>query len=289
MRDLWSMALSMLMAGGLLTACGLTAAQRDAAGTFSRAAVSVGDFASTTFPAMRQAAIDMNTTDVIIGGSAPADQLDQHFPLDAVAERVAAAQALSNYGTLLQALVDDTEAAALKTASDNFVASVRNVRGKSLSDDQYQALGTIVQEIGGAIVEAKKARAVKEIATQVRPDIDHLCDLLAQDFAPTGGHLAQGLDVTRMRLDSDADLNLARARSDAERARAVDAIGQVAAAQATLEVLDTRAVATVQQLKVANGALVSALAERQYSLEDLRGASQQVQRLSAAVKTLAGR
>ena len=290
MRDPVHRLLLVLIATSLLAGCGLTAAQRDAAGTFSRAAVNVGDFATATFPAMRQSAIEMNTTDVLLGGNAPADQLDQHFPLDGVAERVAAAQALSNYGTLLQALVDDAQQAEIKRAADHFVASARNVPGVTLTDKQYDAMGTVVQGIGSGVVEANKARAVKQIATDAKPSVDHLCDLLAEDFDPNGLHLAQGLNLTQMRLDSDTDLDLARSRrSPEERARAVDALAQVAAAQATLQVLGTRATDTVTQLKLANAALVSVLAEQEYSLADLRKASQQVQRLSAAVQTLAGK
>jgi hypothetical protein len=290
MRSLLGRLLLLLIVGAALAACGLTAAQRDAAGRFSRAAVDVGDFAGTTFPAMRQSAIEMNTTDVIIRGHAPADQLDQRFSLNNVAERVAAAQALSDYGTLLRALVEETQEEELKKASDNFVASARNVPGKKLSDAQYEALGTLVQGIGSVVVEAKKASAVKKIAVQVQPDIDHLCDLLLEDFDPTGLHLAQGLDITLKRLDSDTDLALAGAHSTfADRALAVQGIQQVTASQGTLAMLKTQATPTVQQLKLANTALVAALNDQQYSLDDLKSLSQQVQGLSAAVRTLAGK
>jgi hypothetical protein len=290
MKSLLCRSLLLVVGGAALAACGLTAAQRDAAGRFSHAAVDVGDFAGTTFPAMRQSAIEMNTTDVIIGGHAPADQLDQHFSLDTVTARVAAAQALSDYGTLLRALVEETQEEELKKASDNFVASARNVPGKKLSDQQYEALGTLVQGIGSVVVEAKKASAVKEIAVQAQPDIDHLCDLLLEDFDPTGTHLAQGLDVTQKRLDGDTNLALAGARSTfSDRALAVHGIQQVAASQGTLKMLDTQAKPTVQQLKLANTALVKALSDQQYQLDDLKNLSQQVQGLSAAVRTLAGK
>jgi hypothetical protein len=279
-----------LFIASTLAACGLTAAQRDAAGRFSSAAVDVGDFAANTFPAMRQSAIEMNTSDVILRGHAPADHLDQHFDLDKVEPRVAAAQALSNYGKLLRALVEETQAEEIKKASDNFVASVRNVPGKKLSDQQYEALGTVVQGVGGMIVEAKKAHAVKEIVPQAQDDVDKLCDLLSEDFDRRKVHLAQGLDVTRIRLASDADLALtSTSGSSAERALAAQGVQQAAAADATLTVLDAQGKDTVQALKKANAALAAAVQEQSYSLEDLKSLSQQVQGLAAAVRTLAGK
>src|SRR5207253_4428091 len=99
---------------------------------------------------------------------------------------------------------------ALKKASDDFVNNVTSVSDKKLSDAQLEALGEIVRQIGSWVVEYKKAQAIKAIVPQVKPDIDAICDLLGADLDPKGGHFAQEVDATIIRLEGDLDTPLDR-------------------------------------------------------------------------------
>ncbi len=170
----------------VLAGCGLTGAQREAAAGFARATAEVGEFTAKEFSGLRGLTIEMNTYDVAINGTADPNNLDESLDLDRVAARVAAATALSSYGQLLLSLVEETQEAELKAASDNFVASFKNVSDKRLNDAQLDALGTLVQGVGGLLIERKKAIAVKRIVKDAKPDVDTICDLLIRDFNRTG-------------------------------------------------------------------------------------------------------
>jgi len=270
-------------------ACGLTTVQRQAALSLGQAAVTVGSFAATTFPEMRQTAIEMNTTDVTIGGHASRADLDEGFHVEHIASRVAAAHALEAYGELLRTLVEETQKDELRKASSRFVASARSVPGRRLADAQYEALGALVEGIGGMVVEARKARALERIVPAYKADVDHLCALLLEDFDPRGLHLAQRFEGALQRLDSDAELVLAaRGGGPGGPALAVGGMRQVTDGRALLEVLGGRGRETVRALGKANTALDAALRDETFSLDDVRAVATRVESLAAAVRALAG-
>jgi len=273
--------------GGL--ACGLTTMQRQAVASLAEAAVTAGSFAATTFPEMRQAAVALNATSVRLGGHASPGDLDEGFHVERVAPRVAAALALADYGELLRALVEETRHDELAAAAARFVASARTVPGRRMSDEQYAALGDLVEGIGGMVIEARKARAIERIVPAYEADVDHLCDLLLEDFDPRGLHLAQRFAITLERLDADADLALAlRDGPSLGRSIAVQGIQQVTAGRALLEVAGGQGRVMVLTLKRANAALAAALRDDVVAIDDLRAVAMQVQSLAAAVRVLAG-
>jgi hypothetical protein len=272
--------------GGL--ACGLTTMQRQAVTSLGDAAVTVGRLAAITFPEMRRTAIALNATDVRLGGHASPADLDEGFHVEHVAARLAAALALEDYGNLLRTLVEDTRREELMAAAARFVASARLVAAGQLSDEQYAALGELVEGIGGMLIEARKARAIERIVPAYAADVDHLCDLLLEDFDPRGLHLAQRFAITLERLDADVDLALAPGGgASLGRSIAVQGIQQVTAGRALLEVVGEQGRAMVLTLKRANAALAVALRDQAFAIEDLRAVAMQAQSLAAAVHVLA--
>jgi hypothetical protein len=274
---------------GCALGCGLTEIQREAVTHFGNSATSLGGFAAGELPQLRDTAIAMNKADIAIGGSRKIGDLERNVEADDVVRRVKAAEALRNYGTLLTSLATDTEADALKKASDDFVNSVKSVSEKKLSDAQLEALGEIVRQIGSWVVEHKKANAIKAIVPTVQPDIDALCGLLADDLNPTGGHLAQEVDATIIRVESDVDDALGGRATFAERGVAIDAAGRAMEARARLAQVDAPAVAAFGTLKKGNDELVGTLQENALTLKDIEEVAQEAEAVTTAAKALAGK
>jgi hypothetical protein len=66
-------------------------------------------------------------------------------------------QALEAYAQLLHALVTTSQQEQLQTAADCFVTSLRKVQGVSLGDDQADAIGLAIEQVGGLIVEYQRS------------------------------------------------------------------------------------------------------------------------------------
>lgn len=270
--------------------CGLTVAQQEAVRTFGRASTTVGEFATSELPRMRETTMALNTASVSIGGTADPGDLDGPADPNTIPTRVLAAEALTSYGRLLLALVEETQAQELQKAADEFVASAEKASESDLSDTQLQAAGKIVTAIGRRIVEYKKSRALKAIVSKYRPVIDELCDLLRLDFLKTGLRLAQGLDVAVVRLQADADIALAdRHTPKTQRAAAAEALRMADAAGARLDIVYQDAVQSLDALKKANAQLVEALASDQLGIEDVKAFAKEAQELHASATALSGR
>ena len=274
----------------LLSGCGLTGTQQQAAARFARASAGLGEFTAKEFSGLRELTIEMNTRDVVIDGEAKLTNLDESLSPDAVSARISAATALSSYGQLLLSLVEETQGAELKAASDDFVGSFKRVSGKTLSDDQLEALGTLVQGIGGLLVEYKKAKAVKRIVKEAKPDVDKICDLLIADFNRTGLGVGQGVDVTITRLKADVDYALATPGVDHQRRLvAVEAFKLADDAKNRLNVLGSQAVKTLTTLKSANQQLASAMENDESSIADIQALGKQIKELADAARALSGK
>jgi len=79
--------------------------------------------------------------------------LDRGFEVSRVETVSGAAQALAAYGKSLAALVNDSQSAELQAASRDLVAGRVPEAKERLSDKQLEAIGTVVQEVGGLWVE----------------------------------------------------------------------------------------------------------------------------------------
>jgi hypothetical protein len=274
----------------LASGCALSPDQREAAARFAMASRDVGEFAAREFTHLRTATIDMNVTSVAIGGTADKSNLDEALDVDRVVARVKAARALTSYGTLLWALVSETQEAELKRASDDFVDSVRSVSGHRIGDSQLQGLGQLVQRIGALWVEARKSEAVKRIVPAVAPDVDALCELLIADFSEDSLHVGQGFDATITRLRVDADIALADPSTRyADRLVAMRGQKQAEAASAHLHVISGQAVTTLQALKSANAELDKAIRDDSLSVAEIQAVGVQIKSLKTALEVVTGK
>lgn len=168
--------------------CGLTATQRKYTANLSKATTALAEVTSNELVQMREGTIQNNTYRIVAVGEEPElaglNDLDEAFDVDIVKVRVQAVEVLKTYGNLLQSLVEETQEKELKKASDKFVASINGLPGdqKKMSDVQTEALGQAVYRIGRMIVEVKKAKAVREIVDNTQEQIQHLCNLLSNEF-----------------------------------------------------------------------------------------------------------
>ena len=286
MRALYRICLLMLLVAAL-AGCALSSTQREATNRFAQASTDIGDFASGEFSHFRSATIGMNATSIAINGHAKKDNLDGAFDPDWVIERAKSARALSTYGKLLLSLVNETQEAELKQASNNFVDSFKSISDKQMTDTQLEGLGQSVQAIGSFVVEAKKAKAVKEIVPAAANDVNSLCDLLIRDLTPQGGHLATGFEATITQLTQDTDSFLEKPdKSPADRLIATGGRRKAQEESEHLAQISTQAVKTLNALKSANAQLVKAVLNDSLSIEDIKTLGKEVNTLKIAIAAL---
>jgi hypothetical protein len=289
-RRAFSLAVALL----LLTGCALSARQKAAVSQFSDSAATLGDVTSSQLKAMRDGTVEMTMQRLLLAGKSRdpnlGDQtsLDRGFEVTRVETVSGAAQALAAYGKSLAALVDDSQSAELQAASRDLVASLGRVpeAKEKLSDKQLEAIGTVVQEVGGLWVEWKRKEAVTTIVREARPAVDRLCDLLARDFAPGTGWVALQLQVIEDPLIAEATNVLYDGRSYDERKRASDAIDLVHGNRMRRTEVLKRVTDAAGAMKKANAALAQAVESSAWSAQDIQAFAERAQSLRAAVKII---
>ena len=287
-------AVSLTVALLLLTGCALSAKQKAAVSQFSESAATLGEVTSSQLKAMRDGTIEMTKQRLLLAGRSRnpnlGDQasLDRGFEVSRVETVSGAAQALAAYGKSLAALVNDTQSAELQAASREFVASLGRVpeAREKLSDKQLEAIGTVVQEVGGLWIEWKRKEAVTTIVKESRPAVDRLCDLLARDFAPGTGWVALQLQVIEDPLIAEATNVLYDGRSYEERKRASDAIDLVHGNRMRRTEVLKRVTNAALAMKKANGALAQAAENLAWSAQDIQAFAERAQSLRDAVKII---
>ena len=274
--------------------CALTSTQKEATNSFALASAYIGDFSSNEFNHFRAATIDMNVTSIAIRGNAKLlddkdrPNLDEALKPDTVIKRVRSAQALSSYGKLLLSLVNDTQEAELKQASNNFVDSFKSVSGKiKMSDSQLEGLGQLVQTIGSVLVEAKKADAVKAIVPAALADVDKLCDRLINDYSATALNVGQGFDATISNLVADASIALKdSSQSYMDRLIAINGMKKAWEEREHLTIISVQAIETLKKLKAANSQLNLSIENDSLSINDIKAVGQDVNSLRTAITAL---
>ena len=278
----------------LLTGCALSARQKAAVGQFSESAATLGDVTSSQLKAMRDGTVEMTKQRLLLAGKSRdpnlGDQtsLDRGFEVSRVETVSGAAQALAAYGKSLAALVNDSQSAELQAASRDLVASLGRVpeAKERLSDKQLEAIGTVVQEVGGLWVESKRKEAVTTIVREARPAVDRLCDLLTRDFAPGTGWVALQLQVIEDPLIAEATNVLYDGRSYDERKRASAAIDLVHGNRMRRTEVLKRVTDAADAMKKANAALGQAVESSAWSAQDIQAFAERAQSLRAAVKII---
>ncbi len=287
-------AVSLAVALLLLTGCALSTKQKAAVSQFSDSAATLGDVTSSQLKAMRDGTVEMTKQRLLLAGRSRdpklGDQasLDRGFEVSRVETVTSAAQALAAYGKSLAALVTDSQSAELQAASRELVASLGRVpeAKEKLSDKQLEAIGTVVQEVGGLWIEVKRKEAVTTIVRESRPAIDRLCDLLARDFAPGTGWVALQLQVIEDPLIAEATNVLYDGRSYDERKRASDAIELVHGNRMRRTEVLKRVTDAATAMKKANEALAQAVEDSTWSAQDIQAFAERAQSLRAAVKII---
>jgi hypothetical protein len=287
-------AFSLAVALVLLTGCALSARQKAAVGQFSESAATLGDVTSSQLKAMRDGTVEMTKQRLLLAGKSRdpnlGDQtsLDRGFEVSRVETVSSAAQALAAYGKSLAALVNDSQSAELQAASRDLVASLGRVpeAKERLSDKQLEAIGTVVQEVGGLWIEWKRQEAVTTIVREARPAVDRLCDLLARDFASGTGWVALQLQVIEDPLIAEATNVLYDGRSYDERKRASDAIDLVHGNRMRRTEVLKRVTDAAAAMKKANAALGQAVESSSWSAQDIQAFAERAQSLRAAVKII---
>jgi hypothetical protein len=290
LRRAYSLAVALL----LLTGCALSARQKAAVSQFSDSAATLGDVTSSQLKAMRDGTVEMTKQRLLLAGRSRdanlGDQtsLDRGFEVSRVETVSGAAQALAAYGKSLAALVNDSQSAELQAASHDLVASLGRVpeAKEKLSDKQLEAIGTVVQEVGGLWVDWKRKEAVTTIVREARPVVDRLCDLLARDFAPRTGWVALQLQVIEDPLVAEATNVLYDGRSYDERKRASDAIDLVHGNRMRRTEVLKRVSDAAAAMKKANAALAQAVESSAWSAQDIQAFAERAQALRAAVKII---
>ncbi len=174
----------------LLTACGLTAVERQSIARFAAAAEELGDLCLDELPQMRDTQLELRvaaaTPDVVDPEDAASVAAVYYgdFTLERLEVRMKAAQVLKRYGEALGRLVSDASDAELRDASDALVSSLRAHPDLELDDAKLNLIGTAVYTVGWFFVEARRKSSVREIIDQTEADVRTLIMHLAVDLDP---------------------------------------------------------------------------------------------------------
>lgn len=284
----------------ILTGCALTATQKAAVSQFSNSAATLGDVTSSELGVMRNGTVKMTIERLLLGGKSKdtnlGDQtsLDRGFELERVETMSGAAQALGAYGKSLAALVDDTQSAELKAASNEFVASLGRVptAKQYINDQQLEAIGTVIQDVGGFWIEWKRKQAVEKVVENSQKLVEHLCDLLIRDFNPGNdkgenkGWVALQLQVVEDPLMAEATNGLYDGQTYNDRKVALEAFRLAHDSRMRRTEVLKRITDGATAMKKANNALAQAIANSTWSFQDIQDFAQKARSLQTAVKII---
>lgn len=278
----------------LLPGCGLTMAQKKAVTDFSSATSVVGKTASAELANMREEVISMNVYRIQLVGvkkDAPGlDKLEEQFTVEATAARQRATEALKSYGELLQTLVETDQTENIKKSSDALVNSFQDLPDsyRKISQDELDAIGKVLQAIGGIWVEWKKGEAIKNIVNNTNAQIARLCDLLKDDFDPEAdGKMASQFLNTTERLLVDADEVIGKSKSFAERTVAIAAFQKARENRIRRGEIVKPLSVSIGKIKDANNELVKAVNSTEVTGADIKALQKNVKILIDAIKVLA--
>jgi hypothetical protein len=270
-----------------VSGCALTAKQKAAVSQFSDSAATLGDVTSSELQAMRDGAINMTIERLLLGGKSKdpnlGDQtsLDRGFEINRVETITGATHALAGYGKTLALLVNDSQSADLSAASHEFTASLGRIpeARQQLSDDQLEAIATVVQGVGRFWVEWKRKEAVITIVKTSQQAVERLCDLLIRDFDPKRGWVALQLQVIEDPLMAEATNALYDGETYHDRQIALRAFRLAYENRMRRTEILSRVVEAAQAMKQANGALVRAVDHFEWSVEDIRSFAERARSL----------
>jgi hypothetical protein len=279
---------------GFVSACGLTSQEKQAVSSFGTSASSLGKAASDNLTAMRDGSVQLHLAAYTADPKFPWPNLKGSpttaydnllvgkFTPDRLSLRQQAATVLSNYGDALTALVSYDPSNDLQSAAQALGSSIKGLPAgiKVISDADADVLASLVQQLGGLLVEQMRADAVRKIVPIYNPQVKKLCMLLGDDLDPTKGELAADyLSVaSQLRTDLIGRLDREGERLDVRRETLPALNTAETQYQWARNVLPVVASAGTKCASAAD-ALLSAVNKRQYSWADLVAFAQQVQAL----------
>jgi hypothetical protein len=280
-----------------LAGCGMTGAERKAAGGFSAAAENFGKVSASDFAAMRDDETKLRlaayTTDTAThwnyntksGMNGLERTLYGPFTPDEVDLRIKAATTLAAYGTALNALVTFDDSAKMKAAADGFASSLKGLpaRLKVGPDSNADVISSVVQGLGGLFIERQKEDALRRIVPLYQPQVDRLCELLTNEFdTDNPGYAADYRSIaSTVRVDEASRLANA-GKNAAVRTSALPAFADADRAYRWAEETFPAAKSAGLACTKASAALTAAVETRNFSVADISDFAQKVQAIAAA-------
>tara|TARA_R110000787_G_scaffold100723_3_gene205808 strand:- start:6661 stop:7539 length:879 start_codon:yes stop_codon:yes gene_type:complete len=211
----------------LSTGCAsrLTDNQKKSVSGFAQSASQVGSIANIEFKSVRDEVIGLNLYAIAlnIDDSPEWNDLDQAVNEDSLKRRQNAVQTLENYGDLLYSLSSNDKNAELDKAANKFTDGVKDLdQDQKVSSTSLDVIKYTVKGLGRLIVEKKKKKAITDVVTTSRSQIDHLCNLIIEDFDGDRGFSGQLL-VASVRLQIGANDVLLESKDIEDRQVAINA------------------------------------------------------------------
>lgn len=278
----------------LLSGCGLSSEQRQAATAFGSSASAFGTLAGNQLTTMQSgsaalilAAYTTDPKQVWPGKNVNYDQLllGKLTP-KRIAVRQQAAKAISDYGQAISSLVSTDPTNNLQSAASSLDTSLKALPAdlKVVSNADIDVLTKLIQQGGSILVDQMKADALRQIVPKFHLQIERLCSLLSQDFNPTGGASATYYLTLSSQLYRDVTQQLDKSGDAIEvRSRLLPTMQLANLHNNNLTAL-SQAAAAGKKCVSASQALTKALSETNYSLADIEAFAQDVENLYTTAK-----
>jgi len=267
----------------------MTQSQKTAVGNFASASKHIGEFVSKEFAELRKDTIEMNVQRIQLNSKAEYKDIDSGLDPEDVKARVSAANALSEYGRLLLALVEHSEAKELKQAASSFQDSMQTVPNMKITQEQLDIMDKVLRMGGGYIVELIRLKYVKRFVSSYQKQIDKLCDLLINDFSTAsegGTGFICDYENTIGLLENTVRRILRKPSSFEERKLAVIAYQNVVDNKAYLKLVAAKAKSSILAIKEKNSKLMAALNRDKQKIKDIKTISLTIKELGDAVRAL---
>ncbi len=280
-----------------LVGCGLTSKQKLALTSFSRSVVTLGEATSAEMQVFRADGIQANVQVLLLRGETVTPglpklaSLDRGYELSRVQPVIRAADALAAYGKTLAALTGNTQADDLKKAGMDFMQSLSQLpEAKDLGQAQFDAFGTVIQEVGGLWVGCKRKQALVLLVDRFGPAMDKLCDRLSQDFSagPTRakGWIYLQLELSNDRLEAAAFDHFSASTTYPARKEGLDAYRLASDLRAHRDEACSRISSLAAALKKAHAKVVLSLQDGNPAIEDLQELGERASDLKSAMELL---
>lgn len=196
--------------------CGLTSSQREAVEKFAESTGAVADTASQTFVQTRQDVIALRTRMLELGYSRidlsdPKTDLDGPLDQEGLETRLRVSTALKEFAILLKAMLDDNSTESVRAACDSMLADLQRIDGAQLSKDQVGAIGELVSNIAGVLIDYKRKIAVTEVVESTWSSVEKVIALMSKDFDSANFYWVGFLGETRDQIKETlgAEISLA--------------------------------------------------------------------------------